>query len=143
MMGAPLCDRGTPLAQKFLSQSVASKRSCKKYSRNSFSQGGAASILVRMQPKQLSALDRWIAKQADKPDHAEAVRRLIDIALTTNSDASRKKATTASARAAVLANAVLDSRMAADATAAERATRKRRLFDSQSSFCGVRKDHPK
>lgn len=33
--------------------------------------------MVRLQPDQLAALDRWIEVQPDKPSRPEAVRRLL------------------------------------------------------------------
>jgi hypothetical protein len=37
---------------------------------------------VRFQPEQLAALDRWIEQQSPEPSRPEAVRRLVDEALT-------------------------------------------------------------
>lgn len=39
----------------------------------------ATPIMVRLQPNQLAALDRWIGAQPDpKPSKPEAIRRLIE-----------------------------------------------------------------
>ena len=39
-------------------------------------------IMVRMPPRSIDVLDRWIAKQPDpKPSRPEAIRRLVEKAL--------------------------------------------------------------
>jgi hypothetical protein len=47
--------------------------------------GKGAPILVRMQPPLLANLDVWIAKQDAALTRPEAIRRLIEIALTAKS----------------------------------------------------------
>lgn len=37
--------------------------------------------LVRMQPDQINAVDRWRASQEDDPSRPEAIRRLVDVGL--------------------------------------------------------------
>lgn len=37
--------------------------------------------LVRMQPDQINAIDRWRASQEDDPSRPEAIRRLVDVGL--------------------------------------------------------------
>jgi hypothetical protein len=44
--------------------------------------GKGAPILVRIQPTLLADLDVWIAKQDDLLSRPEAIRRLVEIALT-------------------------------------------------------------
>jgi len=34
-----------------------------------------------LQPDPLSALDKWVAKQEDRPTRAEAIRRLLELGL--------------------------------------------------------------
>jgi hypothetical protein len=44
--------------------------------------GKGTPVLVRLQPKQLAALDVWIKRQPKpKPSRPEAIRRLIELAL--------------------------------------------------------------
>ena len=43
--------------------------------------GRGVQVVVRWQPAALSALDAWLVKQKDWPSRAEAIRRLVDIAL--------------------------------------------------------------
>jgi hypothetical protein len=47
--------------------------------------GKGAPILVRIQPPLLANLDVWIASQDDSLTRPEAIRRLIEIALTAKS----------------------------------------------------------
>ena len=44
--------------------------------------GKGVQVVVRLQPEPLTALDKWAAKQADKPTRAEAIRRLVERGLT-------------------------------------------------------------
>ena len=44
--------------------------------------GKGVQVVVRMQPDPLNALDKWAVKQGDHPTRPEAVRRLVEIALT-------------------------------------------------------------
>ncbi len=37
---------------------------------------------MRASPEFLKAVDKWRAKQEDKPSRAEAIRRLVELALT-------------------------------------------------------------
>ncbi len=45
------------------------------------SPGPGVQVVVRLQPDPLDALDKWSAKQADRPSRAEAIRRLVEIGL--------------------------------------------------------------
>jgi hypothetical protein len=47
--------------------------------------GKGVPILVRVQPPLLGALDKWIAKQEVLLTRPQAIRRLIEIALTAKS----------------------------------------------------------
>jgi hypothetical protein len=46
--------------------------------------GKGTQIVVRMQPAPLEALDDWASQQADGPTRAEAIRRLVEIGLSTS-----------------------------------------------------------
>jgi hypothetical protein len=101
-------------------------------------------ILVRLEADQFDALDVWIDKQSDQPTRPEAIRRLVTIGLSAGGSPQAKRTSQSTAdRAAELAGNVIESRLAADATTEERATRKRRLVKGPSSFRDIRKDHPK
>jgi hypothetical protein len=43
--------------------------------------GIGVQVVVRWQPEPLDALDKWVAKQEDKPTRAEAIRRLVELGL--------------------------------------------------------------
>jgi hypothetical protein len=43
--------------------------------------GKGVQVVVRLQPDPLTALDKWAAKQSDRPTRAEAIRRLVEIVL--------------------------------------------------------------
>ena len=44
--------------------------------------GKGTPIMVRLQPTPLANVDAWAASQEDNPSRPEAIRRLIEIALT-------------------------------------------------------------
>jgi hypothetical protein len=46
--------------------------------------GKGTQVVVRLQPKPLSALDAWAEAQDDKPTRAEAIRRLVELGLKAN-----------------------------------------------------------
>ncbi|PDT76992.1 hypothetical protein CO675_10425 [Bradyrhizobium sp. C9] len=46
--------------------------------------GKGTLIGVRMQPDDLSAVDKWIAEQDAAPTRPEAIRRLVEIGLKAN-----------------------------------------------------------
>ena len=66
--------------------------------------GKGVQVVVRLQPDPLSALDKWAAKQADKPTRAEAIRRLVERGLT-----GKTKAKPSAALVADLAAEAIDS----------------------------------
>ena len=43
--------------------------------------GKGVQVVVRLQPAPLSELDKWAAKQSDRPTRAEAIRRLVETGL--------------------------------------------------------------
>lgn len=105
------------------------------------STGTATLIGVRLLDDRLAELDRWIAKQKQPTTRPEAIRQLLELGL--KSGARRKPASKASARAAELAEGVINSRLSADATPEERQTRRERLVKGPTAFRDVRKDRSK
>jgi Arc/MetJ-type ribon-helix-helix transcriptional regulator len=95
-------------------------------------------ISARLPQSLIDNVEAWAT--ANKASRSEAIRRLVEIGLERNGLSTRKSATTASARAEELATGAIDSRLAADATAEERQTRKERLLKGPSAFRDVRKD---
>ncbi len=43
--------------------------------------GRGETIGVRMQPKEIEAVDKWRRKQTDLPSRPEAIRRLVEIGM--------------------------------------------------------------
>jgi hypothetical protein len=86
----------------------------------------------------LGRLDNWRAQQTDRPERAEAMRRVMELGLA---GAERGRPQSPAARAADLAEAVIDQRLAADTSEEERADRKRDLLKGPSTFRDVRKDN--
>jgi hypothetical protein len=72
--------------------------------------GKGVQVVVRLQPNPLHALDKWAAKQTDHPTRAEAIRRLVQIALTGKTKAKPVRA----ARVADLAAETIDPLPRAD-----------------------------
>ena len=108
------------------------------------STGTGTLIGVRFTDDKLAELDRWIAEQDDTLTRPEAIRRLAEIGFEVSKREQLKlPSQTTADRAAELATNVIESRLAADATAEEREIRKRRLVKGPSTFQGIRKDHPK
>ena len=103
----------------------------------------ATPILVRVQPAQLAGMDIWIEKQAPGLTRPEAIRRLIEIGLTTSKASGRPTVAKGAARAAELAASVIEKHIDASAPAEEREARKRRLLKGPSAFREARVDRPK
>src|SRR5690348_8742882 len=82
---------------------------------------------VRIQPNLMQALDRWIAAQQPTASRPEAIRRLVEQALATETPAGPAKAG-GRRRAAELAGRAIDQLGDQTASAEERAHRKRRLI---------------
>jgi hypothetical protein len=102
-------------------------------------------IGMRWHVAEIEKIDDWIEDQKVSYTRPEAIRRLVEIGLQSDGKGKRKPTAKAkaSARAAELAAGVIDSRMAADATSEEKATRKDRLVKGPSTFREVRKDRSK
>jgi hypothetical protein len=105
--------------------------------------GKGEPLLVRVQPRQLAALDAWIWRQSPKPTRAEAIRKLVDAGLSidpNNSHRMRKQATTkASELAARTVERVSDKSVPPE----EQARRKRVLIRGPKEFRDIRADQPK
>jgi hypothetical protein len=90
---------------------------------------------------QLDALDAWIAKQADpKPTRPEAIRRLVEMGLSTGKPQAQTPART-SAKAKRLAGQALDDMADPRASTTEQADRKQDLIKGPEEFRSVRVDH--
>ena len=89
---------------------------------------------MRASPEFLKSVDKWRAKQEDKPSRAEAIRRLVELGLTVKAPArplgkpDRKlRAAELAAKAAELAAKAIDKIGDPAAPPEERAQRRRRL----------------
>jgi hypothetical protein len=97
---------------------------------------------VRIQPKLMQGLDRWIADHRPRPSRPEAIRRLLEQALATAAPSGPAKAGSRR-KAADLAGQAIDSLGDQTATVEERAHRKRRLIKGPREFRDVRDDQRK
>ncbi|MGY4333294.1 hypothetical protein ACVWWG_007711 [Bradyrhizobium sp. LB7.2] len=53
--------------------------------------GKGVPVMVRLQPDDLAAVDDWIAKQDDALTRPEAIRRLVEIGLSTDKEKRKKQ----------------------------------------------------
>ena len=98
---------------------------------------------VRLQPRQMGALDGWIACQPHpKPPRPEAIRRLVEQALAA-ARAPRKRSKKSATRAGEIAGQELDRIADQSLPVEERERRKRRLTKGPQEFREMRDDLPK
>jgi hypothetical protein len=86
-------------------------------------------------------VDAWAAKQQGAPGRSEAIRRLVEIALSAANSRPTPKKTAAKARR--LAGDAIDDLVDKSAPAQELAKRKRRLLKGPLEFRQLRADPPK
>jgi hypothetical protein len=101
---------------------------------------------MRLELQTLQRIDAWRRKLEDLPSRAEAIRRLVDIGLSSNQtrrSSARQLSTGAKRKAAELASREIDQLGNQAATDEERAQRKRRLIKGPREFRDVRGDQPK
>jgi hypothetical protein len=99
--------------------------------------------MVRLLPEQAKGLDRWRSHERDRPNGAEAVRRLIGQALAVGEAVTRAPSKEAARKATRLAASEIDQLGDQSATSTERASRKRRLLSGPKEFRDLRGDLPK
>jgi hypothetical protein len=99
-------------------------------------------IGVRLQSSQLSALDRWIARQESAPTRPEAIRQLMDFALS-GSESDRPTSKAMAEKAAELANQAIETATGKSQSAEEQQTRKRTLIRGPREFRDIRRDQPR
>jgi hypothetical protein len=102
---------------------------------------GAVSIHLRIEPKELDAIDRWRGTRSDGPGRPEAIRQLVRQALAIAPIGSVKAGS--ARKAAEMAGHTIDQLGDQAATGEERSRRKRRLIKGPSEFRDVRGDQPK
>jgi hypothetical protein len=98
-------------------------------------------IGVRFQPEPLAAVDRWRRQQEDLPSRAEAIRRLVEQALTSTD--TRPTKPEAQQKAAELAAREIDKMTDRDVPSEERVQRKRRLIKGPREFREIRSTRSK
>ena len=102
--------------------------------------GKGTLIGVRMQPDDLASLDSWITSDGRGLTRPQAIRALVEMALSGSAPRPTVRNPTRAARAAELAAKVIDKHLA-DAPAEKREARRRELLRGPSGFRNVRKDH--
>ena len=96
---------------------------------------------MRVSAAFLKLIDVWRLKQPDQPSRAEAIRRLVDMALA--SSKPRRGSPDAAQKALKLATEAVEKLTEKSAPAEEQQRRKRRLIRGPSEFREIRKDQPK
>ena len=102
--------------------------------------GKGTLIGVRMQPDDLASLDSWMTSDGRGLTRPQAIRALIEMALSSSVPRQTARNPTRAARAAELAATVIDKHLA-DVPAKKREARRRELLHGPSGFRNVRKDH--
>ena len=98
---------------------------------------------MRASPEFLKSVDKWRAKQEDKPSRAEAIRRLVELGLTVKASARPVSKPGRRLRAQDLAKTAIDKMSDPSASPEERNQRRRRLTKGPSEFRDERVDQPK
>jgi hypothetical protein len=100
-------------------------------------------IGVRWNKAQLAAIDQWRRGQQDVPTRPDAIRHLVELAVT-SATATRQLSKGAKRKAAEMAESEID-RLVPDqlASGEEQAQRKRRLVKGPREFRDIRGDQPK
>jgi hypothetical protein len=97
---------------------------------------------IRLSPKIRSTVDRWAARQFDRPGRSEAIRRLVELGLA-SAQPVRLRGKKSTSKASDMAGKEIDRMGDKSATDEERTSRKRRLLKGPTEFRDFRSDHPK
>ena len=95
--------------------------------------------MVRLQPPQLAALDQWIARQESAHTRPEAIRHLMDLALSISAR-DRPTSKAKAEKAAELAAHAIEKASDKSQSTEEQKTRKRKLISGPSEFRDIRRD---
>ena len=98
---------------------------------------------IRLSEEFRDAVDKWAAKQDDKPPRSEAIRRLVELGLKVKTEAKLVKKPGRRLRAQELATQAIEKMIDPAAPPEERAQRKHRLTKGPSEFREDRVDLPK
>ena len=102
--------------------------------------GKGTLIGLRLEPATLARVDPWAASQQDDPSRAEAIRRLVELALAIGQRAGARTKT--AAKAAEMASEEIDRLGDPSASDEERQLRKRRLIKGPKEFLDLRRNRP-
>jgi len=97
---------------------------------------------LRASPELRAEIEGWAASQADAPKLSEAIRRLVELGLS-SSRAPRPGAHKGAAKAKAIAEAKIEPLIDPTVPEEERAKRKRRLLKGPEEFRELRTDLPK
>ena len=97
---------------------------------------------IRLSSELRENVDAWAARQTDKPDRSEAIRRLVELGLA-GSQLMKRRSPKATSKAIDLAGQQIDKLADPSATAEEQQQRKRRLLKGPGEFRELRADLPK
>jgi hypothetical protein len=97
---------------------------------------------IRLSEEFRAAVEKWAAKQDDKPPRSEAIRRLVELGLTVKMSAKQPSSSKA-ARAKELATKTIEKIIDPSAPSEERAQRRQRLTKGPLEFREARIDLPK
>ncbi len=96
----------------------------------------------RASPVMRASVVKWAENQPDTPSLSEAIRRLVELALTVKSD-GHQSSESQKVRAREMAGKTIDRMGDLTAHADDQASRKRRLLKGPEEFRQARVDRPK
>ena len=97
---------------------------------------------MRASKQFLKSVDKWRARQANKPSRAEAIRRLVERGLA-GSKSAKPHDKKAALKASKMAAHVIDRLLDQSATVDERESRKRKLIKGPKEFRDIRSNPSK
>jgi hypothetical protein len=97
-------------------------------------------LLVRFHARLIKQLEKWAGGQADTPSRPEAIRRLVEIGLSSAPSQPRTRGRQAASKMAARA---IDDMSDGSVSDSEQAKRKRRLLKGPKEFREMRGDQPK
>ena len=97
---------------------------------------------LRLPATLTKSIEAWAARQEDKPNRSEALRRLVELGLTVKRTA-RQSSSSQKIRAKEMAGIAIDKLTDPGASPDDKAVRKRRLLQGPSAFRETRLDRPK
>jgi hypothetical protein len=98
---------------------------------------------IRLSEEFRAAVDKWAAKQDDKPPRSEAIRRLVELGLKVKTEAKPVRRPGRRLRAQELATNAIEKIIDPAAAPEERAQRRHRLTKGPAEFREDRVDLPK